>query len=146
MYDTYTQHAAYAAPAVAPASGYPEVYRNLMTIGLLGAIYRSMDDANIVNTAVEATLDDPSFYRMCRAIAVGMGGDVGYARDQLGSYVEQHPDDDNAKVAMAVSLMLGGDAEWKSWLDNVLATSSEQSAREAANGVLTFLSALQQAH
>lgn len=146
MYDTYTQHAAYAAPAAAPASGYPEVYRNLMTIGLLGAIYRSMDDANVVNTAVEATLDDPTFYRMCRAIAVGMGGDVGYARDQLGSYVEQHPDDDNAKVAMAVSLMLGGDAEWKTWLDNVLATSSEQSAREAANGVLTFLSALQQAH
>lgn len=146
MYDTYTQHVAPAAHAAAPAGGYPDVYRNLMTVGLLGAIYRSMDDANVVNAAVEATLDDPTFYRMCRAIAVGMGGDVGYARDQLGSYVEQHPDDDNAKVAMAVSLMLGGDAEWKSWLDNVLATSSEQSAREAANGVLTFLSALQQAH
>jgi hypothetical protein len=146
MYDTYAQHAAYAVPVAAPTSGYPDVYRNLMTIGLLGAIYRRMDDANTVNTAVEATLDDPTFYRMCRAIAVGMGGDVGYAREQLGSYVEQHPNDDNAKVAMGVSLMLGGDAEWKSWLDNVLATSSEQSAREAANGVLTFLSAMQQAH
>jgi hypothetical protein len=60
--------------------------------------------------------------------------------------VEQNPHDDNAKVAMAVSLMFAGDAEWKHWLDNVMATSSEQSAREAANGVLTFLSALQQAH
>ncbi|HEY9109049.1 MAG TPA: hypothetical protein VIN58_20405 [Roseateles sp.] len=146
MYDTYTHHAAYAAPAAAAAGGYPEVYRNLMTVGLLGAIYRRLDDADIVNTAVEATLDDPMHYRMCRAIAVGMGGNVGYAREQLGSYVEQNPDDDNAKVAMAVSLMLGGDAEWKGWLDNVLATSTEQSAREAANGVLTFLSALQQAH
>ena len=52
MYDIYTPHAAYAAPAVAPAAGYPEVYRNLMTIGLLGAIYRRKDDADIVNTAV----------------------------------------------------------------------------------------------
>jgi hypothetical protein len=146
MYDIYTQHAACAAPTTAPARGYPEVYRNLMTVGLLGAIYRRLDDADVVNAAVEATLDDPSHYRMCRAIAVGMGGDVGYAREQLGSYVEHNPDDDNAKVAMAVSLMLGGDAEWKGWLDNVLATSTEQSAREAANGVLTFLSALQQAH
>ena len=60
--------------------------------------------------------------------------------------VAELADRDPQNVAMAVSLMLGGDAEWKSWLDNVLATSSEQSAREAANGVLTFLSALQQAH
>lgn len=146
MYEAYAQHAAYTAPTAAPTSNYPDVYRNLMTVGLLGAIYRCTDDANVVNTAVEATLDDPTFYRMCRAIAVGMGGDVRYARDTLGSYVEQHPNDDNAKVAMAVSLMLGGDAEWKNWLDNVLATSTEQSAREAANGVLTFLSAMQQAH
>jgi hypothetical protein len=146
MYDTYATHAACAVPTAAPASGYPEVYRNLMVVGLLGAIYRRMDDADVVNTAVEATLEDPSAYRMFRAIAVGMGGDVAYARETLGSYVEQHPGDDNAKVAMAVSLMLGGDAEWKNWLDNVMATSTEQSAREAANGVLTFLSALQQAH
>lgn len=146
MYDTYAAHAAYAVPAAAPAGHYPEVYRSLMVVGLLGAIYRRMEDADIVNTAVEATLDDPGFYRMCRAIAVGMGGDVEYARETLGSYVDEHPDDDNAKVAMAVSLMLGGDAEWKSWLDKVLATSTEQSAREAANGVLTFLSAMQQAH
>jgi hypothetical protein len=143
---TYTAHGAFTAPAAAPQSGYPEVYRNLMVVGLLGAIYRRMDDADAVHTAVEATLDDPGTYRMFRAIAVGMGGDVAYARETLGTYVEQHPGDDNAKVAMAVSLMLGGDAEWKNWLDNVLATSTEQDAREAANGVLTFLSALQQAH
>ncbi|MDR7149964.1 hypothetical protein J2W49_001919 [Hydrogenophaga palleronii] len=146
MYNAYTQHAFDVTPSGVPGSGYPEVYRRLMTVGLLGAIYRRMEDADVVNTAVEATLDDPAFYRMCRAIAVGMGGEVGYAREQLGNHVEQNPDDDNAKVAMAVSLMLGGDAEWKSWLDNVMATSTEQSAREAANGVLTFLSALRQAN
>lgn len=146
MYNVYAQQATEFTPMGVPPGGYPEVYRRLMTVGLLGAIYRCTDDADVVNTAVEATLDDPAFYRMCRAIAVGMGGEVGYAREQLGSYVEQNPHDDNAKVAMAVSLMFAGDAEWKHWLDNVMATSTEQSAREAANGVLTFLSAMQQAH
>lgn len=141
-------HLMYApAPAPAAATGdYPAVYRNLMVIGLLGSIYRCKDDADTVNTAVEATLEDPTSYRMCRAIALGMGGDAGYAKERLGTHLEQHPDDDNAKVALAVSLMLGGDADWKQPLDNVLAISTDQSAREAATGVLAFLSNLQATH
>lgn len=142
MYDHYGTHAYQAAPAPAAAGEYPAVYRQLMTVGLLGAIYRHKEDAAIVNEAVEATLDDPTMYRMCCAIALGMGGDAAYARTQLGSHLEQHPDDDNAKVAMAVSMMLGGDPDWRQPIDNVLATSTEQSAREAANGVLSYLSTL----
>jgi hypothetical protein len=145
MYDSYST---YAAPTVsaAPAGDYPVVYRNLMAIGLLGAIYRCADDATLVNEAVEATLDDPTMYRMCRSIALGMGGDSAYAKTNLGAHLEQNPDDDNAKVAMAVSMMLSGDPEWKHWLDNVLATSTEQSAREAATGVLSYLATVQQTH
>lgn len=144
MYDTYNT---YAAPAEPAATGdYPVVYRNLMSIGLLGAIYRCADDANLVNEAVEATLDDPTLYRMWRSIALGMGGDAAYAKTNLGAHLEQNPEDDNAKVAMAVSMMLSGDPEWKHWLDNVLATSTEQSAREAANGVLSYLATVQQTH
>lgn len=146
MYESYMPHSAHVTPAATASAGYPEVYQTLMTVGLLGAIYRSAEDSDIVSAAVEATLDDPTAYRMYRAIAVGMGGRAACARDQLSSHVEQNPHDDNAKVAMAVSLMLAGDPEWKNLLDNVLATSSEQSARETANGVLGFLSTLQQAH
>lgn len=129
--------------AAADAAAYPEVYRQLMSVGLLGAIYRAREDAQIVHQAVETTLADPAGYRMCRAIALGMGGDAGYAGTSLAEHVERHPGDDNAKVAMAVSLMFAGDPEWKQWLDNVLATSNDQGAREAANGVLAYLGSLQ---
>lgn len=144
MYDAYNTYAAPAAPAA--ADDYPMVYRNLMSIGLLGAIYRCTDDANLVDEAVEATLGDSSLYRMWRSIAVGMGGDAAYAKTTLGAHLEQNPEDDNAKVAMAVSMMLSGDPEWKHWLDNVLATSTDQSARETATGVLSYLSTVQQTH
>jgi len=125
---------------------YPVVYRNLMAVGLLGAIYRCADDAHIVNEAVELTLADPSLYRLYRSIALGMGGNSAYAKKTLTAQVEQNPDDDTSKVALAVSLMFSGDSEWQHWLNNVLATSSDQKAREAANGVLSYLSTLGRAH
>ena len=130
------------ATSAGAAAAYPEVYRQLMSVGLLGAIYRAREDAQIVHEAVETTLADPTGYRMCRAIALGMGGDVGDAGTTLAEHLERNPGDDNAKVAMAVSLMFAGDPEWKQWLDNVLATSTEQSAREAATGVLSPLASM----
>ncbi|WKB51746.1 hypothetical protein [Eleftheria terrae] len=121
---------------------YPVVYRNLMAVALLGAVYKARDDAETVSAAVEKTLNDPLQFRLCRAIAQGIGGDAEFARGTLGKHLEQHPDDDGAKVAMAVSMMLAGNAEWKQWIDNVLATSTDQSAREAANGVIAYLGSL----
>jgi hypothetical protein len=121
---------------------YPLVYRNLMAVGLLGAIYRTHDDANTVSDAVEMTLADTMNFRICRAIAQGMGGDGEAVQASLGRHVEDNPDDDGAKVALGVALMLAGNAEWKHWIDNVLATSSDQNAREAANGVMSYLKAL----
>lgn len=124
------------------APEYPVVYRNLMAVGLLGAIYRREQDSDAINEAVELTLQDPVPFRIYRAIAQGVGGNAGYARSQLLARLEQRPDDDSAKVALAVALMFTGDPEWKRWLDNVLATSTDQNARDAANGVLSYLSGL----
>lgn len=130
-----------AAPATEQAP-YPEVYRNMMAVGLLGATYKAHDDAGIVNAAVESTLADPTHFRMCRAIAQGIGGDGEYAAAALDRHIERHPDDDGAKVAMAVAMMLAGKPEWKSLIDNVLAVSTDQNAREAANGVISYLAAM----
>ncbi|MCW7540278.1 hypothetical protein OOT46_20805 [Aquabacterium sp. A7-Y] len=126
-----------------PATGdYPIVYRNLMAVALLGAVYKARDDAETVSAAVERTLDDPLQFRLYRAIAQGIGGDSEFASSTLGHHLEQHPEDDGAKVALAVSMMLAGNPDWKQWIDNVLATSSDQTAREAANGVIGYLRAL----
>jgi len=117
---------------------YPLVYRNLMAVGLLGAIYKTHDDANVINEAVELTLADPTQFRLCRAIAQGMGGDASFANSTLTHHLEAHGDDDGAKVAMAVALLLAGDPQWRALIDNVLATSSDPQARQAANSVIEY--------
>jgi len=127
-------------------SEYPVIYRNLMSAGLLGSIYRLGADANIINAAVELTLDDPRHFRTYRAVALAMAGQVDYAQRVLGSQIEEHPQDDEAKVALALSLLLGGDTDWRAWIDNVLATSDDQPAREAALGVLSYVGSPQFVH
>ncbi len=141
----FTQGA--AAPSSAqstslPSGGYPVVYRNLMAVGLLGSIYRCTHDAEIVNEAVELTLADPGLYRLYRSIAMGLGGNTDYAKQHLLAQAEDDAEADTAKMALAVSLLLGGDPDWRRWLDNVLATSSDQKARAAAHELLTYLHGL----
>jgi thioredoxin-like negative regulator of GroEL len=123
-------------------ASYPQVYRHLMTVGLLGSIYRTHEDANTVGAAVEATLSDTRQFRMYRALAQGIGGDATFAAEMLGAEIEHDPDNDGAKVAMAVAMMLAGDPEWKPIIDKVLATSTDQAAREAAVSVLNYLTSL----
>jgi hypothetical protein len=134
--------AIYPAAPVMQEAEYPLVYRNLMAVGLLASVYRLHDEADIVSSAVEMTLADTTQYRMCRAVAQGMGGNSKAAEETLLLHIEANPNDDSAKVALGVAMMLSGNPEWKHWIDNVLATSSDQAAREAASAVLTHLKAL----
>jgi hypothetical protein len=128
----------------AAAAGYPLVYRNLMAIGLLGAVYRVRDEAETVSSAVELTLADPTSFRVCRAIAQGIGGDAQYASETLGRHLDEHPDDEGAKVALATAFLLARDERWKPVLDQVLATSADPNVREAANGIKDYAATLQQ--
>lgn len=128
--------------ASAPSGDYPVVYRNLMAVGLLGSIYRCAGDADIVNEAVELTLADPGLYRLYRSIAMGLGGNTDYAKRHLIAQADEDDEADTAKMALAVSLLLGGDPDWRHWLDNVLATSSDQKARAAAHELLNYLHGL----
>jgi hypothetical protein len=123
-------------------SPYPRVYYNLMVVSLLGSIYRQHDEAETCSTAVESTLKDPTRYRMYRAIAKGIGGDASLATEMLEQHLADHPDDDRAKVTLAVAMMLGGNPAWKSIIDRILAVSTDIPAREAANSVLSYLGAL----
>jgi hypothetical protein len=124
------------------AAAYPRVYYNLMVVSLLGSIYRQHDEAETCSIAVESTLTEPTRYRMYRAIAKGIGGDANLATQMLEQHLAQHPDDDRAKVTLAVAMMLGGNPDWKSIIDRVLALSTDIPAREAANSVLSYLGTL----
>ena len=128
-----------SAPGHAQRRRYPRAYRNLMVASLLGSIYRQHEDAETASLAVESTLNDPTRYRLYRALAKGIGGDAGYAVDMLSRHMQAHPDDDRAKVTLAMALMLGGDPEWKQLVDNVLALSTDVAARSAAANLLDYL-------
>jgi uncharacterized protein HemY len=113
--------------------------RKLMTASLLASMYQQHDDAEIASAAVEATLPDPTRYRLCRAVAKAMGGDASFATEMLESHSQQHPDDDRAKVTLASAMMLGGNPEWRSVIDRVLALSTDVCARTGATNLLDFL-------
>jgi hypothetical protein len=125
-----------------PIGKYPEVYRRMMTVGLLGLIYRANEDAEMVHAAVEQTLADPTQYHLLRGIALGMSGCGARAKDTFERYLDSCPGDDGIKVAMAVSLMLAGDPEGRRWIDHVLASSVDHEARAAANKVLSYVRSL----
>ncbi len=130
-----------AAHAASPArpEPYPAIYRNLMSTSLLGTVYRVGDDADTISRAVEATLEDRSTYRLYRSIVLAMAGQRGEEREQLQQRVDSHPEDGAGKVALALTLLFEGDPDWRHWIDNVLATSTDQPVRQAAQGVLQFL-------
>ena len=127
------------AEADAPENaGFPAVYRNLMAVGLLGACYQAHEDAQKVNDALELTMQDPTPFRIYRALAQGIGDDSAYAAGQLQKNLEGVPDD-KVKVALAVSMMFAGDPKWKGLVENVLANSTDQVAREAATNLIQYL-------
>lgn len=128
--------------AAAAADEYPKVFRRMMTVGLLGLIYRVGEDAERVHEAVELTLADATQYRLLRGIALGMGGRGGQAKEAFERHLDACPDDDGVKVAMAVSLMLAGDPEGRRGIDRVLACSVDPEARAAANNVLSYVRSL----
>ncbi|MDA8457422.1 HrpB1 family type III secretion system apparatus protein [Acidovorax sp. GBBC 3334] len=128
-----------ATAALAPSVPYPVIYRNLMSVALLGTVYRVGSDADTISQAVEATLEDSSSYLLYRNIVLAMAGQRGQERDQLLHHVENHPEDGVSKVALALTLLFEGDPAWRHWIDNVLATSMDQPVRHAAQGILHFL-------
>lgn len=114
---------------------YPLPYRNLMAVSLLGTLYRAQD-AETASKAVENTLADPGRFRVYRAVLQSIGGEGRAAEAAMVAHLERHPDDDGAKLAVAMAKALTGDAAWKPLLENVLATSSDAGVREAATRML----------
>jgi hypothetical protein len=120
-------------------ASYTTVYRNLLSVGLMGSVYRQHEDADIVNSAVESMMRDPTKFRMCRALAMGIAGDASYAVNTMSECIERDPEDDTAKVVLGVAKMLAGESDWQFSIDNVLALSTNPTTRESAMKVLAYL-------
>lgn len=119
-------------------AAYPLAYRNLMAVSLLGTLYRAQE-ADAASQAVENTLADPGRFRVYRAVLQSIGGEGKAAQEAMAAHLEHRPDDDGAKLAVAMAKALSGDPHWKPLLENVLATSSDAGVREAATRMLEQL-------
>jgi hypothetical protein len=139
MNDQYTLDTASTDAPDDASPGYPSVYRQLMAVGLLGTCYRAGEDATVINDAVEATLADTSAFRIYRALVQGISGDPALAAEEVLQRHERGEDNDRSKIALAMSLMLAGDPDWKPLVENVLAVSTDQLAREAATELVQYL-------
>lgn len=111
-----------------------------MVIGLLGIVYRLPEEAAVLNDLIDVTLQEPTAFRLCRAIACGMAGDSVYAKRVLIPYIDGNPDDEGARIAMAMAMVLAGDADGSKALQSLLAVSNDQALRHAGNNMLSFLS------
>ncbi|WAC71595.1 hypothetical protein OU995_18665 [Roseateles sp. SL47] len=118
---------------------FTHLYRNLMAVGLLGLVYREMEDGNEICDVVESTLAEPLQFQVCRAVVSGMAGATDVAKGSLSEYVHRNPNDEPARLALAISLLLAGDADGKRAIEGLLATTDNTAVRETANNMLELL-------
>ncbi len=121
---------------------YPDVYQTLMMVGLLGHMH-ACDESELaqIDDAVEATVALPVMYRVNSALAMGLGGNADKAKALLQERVDNHPDDELAKITLGAALALAGDAQWRESLDYLVATSNDIWTREAALEMIEFAGA-----
>jgi hypothetical protein len=122
----------------AATEGLPTIYRNLMTVCLLGTTRGLLADAEVVADAVHLTVNNPRPFQICRAIAHGLAGDAAFAQRLLA----EDDGDDACRVALATALLMAGDGSWRGVIDSVLARSHDGATRQAANSVIGFAGTL----
>jgi hypothetical protein len=132
-----------AAPEAAPqAIVYPPAYRSLMTVGLMGYTFGRREDADIVNAAIEMTLDNSLVYRLHRAIALGIGGHGEAAQQLLQDDIDNGQRPEAAKVALAVAKIASDDDSWTPLIESVLASGEDPEARQVAADLVSYLLSL----
>jgi len=132
-----TMHGVALVPqdATPVARGRGQLFHVLMTLGLLGLLLDIEDDAEVVNDAVEATFEDPSEFRACRAIVQALRGDITLAQQMLLDLCATRASTDQLKVDIGRALALACEPGWKTLVDEVMASSLDQGIRYRATCV-----------
>jgi len=118
---------------------YMLAHQLMVALGVLASAYGQDEDADAVSRTVELTMEDPTGYRINRALAQGIHGKGEAAKETLQTIIDANPGDDRTKVVLAVTMMLSGDPGWQNVLEGVFATSSDPVARSSASNVIAYL-------
>jgi len=123
----------------APKPPVPAVYQSMLIVSLLGALYRRYEESDLTHEILDLMLPNPLPYYLIRALALGMGGDARRSEEALEPLLACAPDDEMAKVVVAVAKVCSGEASWMRDMESVLASTSDPSAREFAANVVGML-------
>jgi len=112
------------------------IARHLIATMLLGQTYGLRDDVALIFEALSAMLGDGRQLRVSLAFASAMGGDVGPAHELLAEGLDDWPAPLMARVSLALALKVGGDGQWTTIVEQVLAISDDEETRRFARQVL----------
>jgi hypothetical protein len=138
---TLDHRSAPAAPAGASADPAQQqahrlgIVRHLIAAMMLGDMYGRAAEAKCVFDAIAAMLGDGRPLRISRAFGSAMGGDLAPARALLDEGLDDWPDPELSRLAVAMALKLGGDPLWEEIVKHTLAVSTNDDARRFAQQV-----------
>jgi hypothetical protein len=112
------------------------IARHLIATMMLGQTYGLRDDVALIFEALSAMLGDGRQLRVSLAFASAMGGDVGPAHELLAEGLDDWPAPLMARVSLALALKVGGDGQWTTIVEQVLAISDDEETRRFARQVL----------
>ena len=112
------------------------IARHLIAAMMLGQTYGLRDDVALIFEALSAMLGDGRQLRVSLAFASAMGGDVGPAHELLAEGLDDWPAPLMARVSLALALKVGGDGQWTTIVEQVLAISDDEETRRFARQVL----------
>lgn len=120
--------------------------RLMMACATLGALRaEAQEDAEIIFSAIEPLAKNKPAFALSRAMTLALSGGAETAVEMMNARLEANPDDDLAKVGLGVAMLFADHPDWSFNIDNVLATSVDQAARQAALTTITYVPAMMRA-
>jgi hypothetical protein len=117
-------------------------YRLMLACAALGSLHKMTEDSQRVFESLEPLVKDKATFMLYRATSLAMGGEAEVAIALMSARLAENPDDDMSKVALGVAMLLVDHPDWRFNIDNVLATSMDQAARQAAIRTITYVPAM----
>lgn len=112
------------------------IARHLIATMMVGQVYGLRDDVALIFETLSTMLGDGRQLRVSLAFASAMGGDVGPAHELLAEGLDDWPAPLMARVSLALALKVGGDEQWTTVVEQVLAISDDEETRRFARQVL----------
>ena len=143
--ETQTEHtavsteaglAALATDDLSSVAERMDIVRWLIGVMMIGQAFELRASALEIYQSVVTLTDDIDSLHMCLAFSTALNGDGNYAKELSLEGFDDCPNADHLNLAMAYTLKMIGDSEWRSFADKVISGSSNEQLRRSAQRML----------